>query len=223
MGGDFKYRHRAHAGQVLGEIILEKRILDPIILALPRGGVPVAAEISSLLHIPFDVLIVRKIGAPFNPEYGIGAISEDLNPLMQAGEFIPVEHLDDDVLDIIADEKKELLRRTKLYRGERKLPQVKNRNVLVVDDGLATGITAAAAGRFLKQLGAKSVILGVPVGPSLYHEYVTKYVDEIICPLKPRHFSSVGEWYMEFGQVSDEEVIRYLHHLYHDQQMMNNF
>jgi putative phosphoribosyl transferase len=222
MGGDFKYRHRAHAGQVLGEMILEKKILDPILLALPRGGVPVASEISSLLHIPFDVLLVRKIGAPFNPEYGIGAITEDLNPLMQAGEFIPVEHLDDDVLDIIADEKKELLRRTKLYRGNRKLPQVKNRNVLLVDDGLATGITAAAAGRYLKQLGAKSVILVVPVGPRHYHEFLTKYVDEIICPFKPLHFSSVGEWYMEFSQVSDQEVIRYLHHLYHDQQMTDN-
>jgi len=207
MGGDFFYNDRIHAGKVLAEAILENKIDRPVFLALPRGGVPVAKEVSRILHQPFDVLVVRKIGAPFNPEYGIGAISEDLNPLMQAGEFIPLEHLDDEVLDIISDEKKELLRRVKLFRGDRKLPDLKNRNVILIDDGLATGITAAAGARYLKRLGAKSVYLAVPVGPRHYHEFLTKYVDQIICPYRPAHFTAVGEWYKEFYQLSDHEVI----------------
>ena len=217
MGGDFYYNDRKHAGIVLGEIILEKNIESPVLLALPRGGVPVAKEVSHILQLPFDVLVVRKIGAPFNPEYGIGAMSEDLNPLMQAGEFIPLEHLDDDVIDIIADEKKELLRRIKLFRGDRKLPDLKNRNVILIDDGLATGITAAAAARYLKLLGAKLIYLAVPVGPRHYHELLSKYVNEIICPYKPSHFTAVGEWYKEFYQLSDEQVISDLRSIFPDQ------
>jgi putative phosphoribosyl transferase len=219
MGGNFHYSDRKHAGQVLGEIIAEKNIERPILLALPRGGVPLAKEISQILHIPFDVLIVRKIGAPYNPEYGIGALSEDLIPLMQAGEFVPLDHLDDDVLDIISEEKKELHRRVSLYRGDRKLPVFKNRNVILIDDGLATGITAAAAARYLKQLGSKMIYLAVPVGPKQVHDFVTKYVDEIICPYRPPRFSSVGEWYKTFEQVSDDQVISDLNAIYPKQHL----
>ena len=219
MGGNFHYSDRKHAGQVLGEIIAEKKIERPVLLALPRGGVPLAKEISQILHIPFDVLIVRKIGAPYNPEYGIGALSEDLIPLMQAGEFVPLDHLDDDVLDIISEEKKELHRRVSLYRGDRKLPVLKNRNVILIDDGLATGITAAAAARYLKQLGSKMIYLAVPVGPKQVHDFVTKYVDEIICPYRPPRFSSVGEWYKTFEQVSDDLVISDLNAIYPKQHL----
>ncbi len=219
MGGNFYYSDRKHAGQVLGEIIAEKKIERPVLLALPRGGVPLAKEISQILHIPFDVLIVRKIGAPYNPEYGIGALSEDLIPLMQAGEFVPLENLDDDVLDVISEEKKELRRRIRLYRGDRKLPELKNRNVILIDDGLATGITAAAGARYLKQLGAQSIFLAVPVGPKQVHDFLTKYVDEIICPYRPPRFSSVGEWYKTFEQVSDDQVISDLNAIYPKQQL----
>lgn len=214
MLGNFLYRDRLHAGKVLSEIILKRELINPIILALPRGGVPIGMQIAEVLKAPLDVLIVRKIGAPFNPEYGIGAISEDLIPLMSAESLVNEEHLEEEVKEIIENEKKELIRRIQLYRGDRKLPEFQNRTVILVDDGIATGVTAAAAGKFLKSQGAKEVILAVPVGPRTLGPLVRRNVDEIICPYTPAGFSGVGSWYQDFRQVSDEEVVYILNHFY---------
>jgi putative phosphoribosyl transferase len=213
----FIYRDRTHAGKVLAEIIQEHGINQPVILALPRGGVPVAKEIADRLGLPLDVLIVRKIGAPFNTEYGIGALCEDLRPLLKAGDMLHLEHLQNEVNTIIEKEKKELQRRIKHYREQRDIPDVKDKTVLLVDDGLATGVTAAAAGRFLHFKGAKDVILCVPVGPKDMSELLRANIDEIICLYKPDNFFSIGSWFSDFTQVSDKEVTSILKR-YHPEQ-----
>jgi predicted phosphoribosyltransferase len=210
MIGQFRYQDRAHAGKVLAESLVELNLQHPIILALPRGGLPIAAEVARQLATTLDVLIVRKIGAPFNPEYGIGAICEDLVPVMSAQTFLPMDEIEEDVAEIIKNEKQELTRRVQLYRGERKLPDLRNQTVILVDDGLATGVTAAAAGKYVKSMGAKLVILAVPVGPQQRSSLLTKSVDQIVCPYTPSGFSGVGNWYFHFSQVTDDEVIRIL-------------
>lgn len=210
----FRYTDRKHAGKVLAESLMQLKLIDPVILALPRGGVPVAQIIADALKVSLDVLIVRKIGAPFNPEYGIGAMCEDFYPLFNAGELLPFEDLTEEVKDIVQAEKIELKRRIKSYRMGRKLPEIKNKEVILVDDGLATGVSAAAAGKFLKSQGAKKVILAVPVGPQSISDLLKTYIDEIICPYRPMGFHAIGSWYLNFNQVSDEEVMAILEH-YH--------
>ena len=214
MSTQITYKDRQHAGRVLAQVLEQRKILNPVILALPRGGVPVADVIAQKLHSPLDVLIVRKIGAPFNPEYGIGAISEDLDPLFNAGELLPFEDLDEEVKEIVEAEKKELSRRIHMYRGERSLPEIKNRTVILVDDGLATGVSAAAAGRFLKKRGAQKIYLAVPVGPHHPSKLLMANIDEVICPYRPMNLTAIGLWYEEFNQVSDAEVMTILSH-YH--------
>jgi putative phosphoribosyl transferase len=214
MSAPFIYSTRSHAGKILAAKLVERHIENPIIFALPRGGVPIGHEIAKALHVSLEVLMVRKIGAPFNPEYGIGAICEDLRPLFNAGELLHFEDLDDAVVKIVDDEKRELTRRVQYYRGTRKLPEVKNRNVILVDDGLATGVTAAAAGKFLRSKDAKQIFLAVPVGPKNVSELLTENIDEIICPYYPDGFMAIGSWYQYFPQVTDEEVMNILR-LYH--------
>ena len=214
MSTQITYKDRQHAGRVLAQVLEQRKILNPVILALPRGGVPVADLIAQKLQVPLDVLIVRKIGAPFNPEYGIGALSEDLDPLFNAGELLPFEDLEEEVKEIVEAEKKELSRRIHLYRGERSLPEIKNQTVILVDDGLATGVSAAAAGRFLKKKGAQKIYLAVPVGPHHPSKLLRDNIDEIICPYQPLNLTAIGLWYEEFNQVSDAEVMTILSH-YH--------
>ena len=221
MLGDYLFNDRGHAGQVLSEHLLKYELVNPLILALPRGGVPVAHEISRLLRVPMDVLIVRKIGAPFNPEYGIGAISENLIPFINAEAFLPEDHIEQDVKEIIENEKAEVLRRIKLYRGDRKLPDLKNRTVLLVDDGIATGVTAAAAGRYLRFTGAKKIILAVPVAPRNINIFVRENMDEIICPYTTSRFSGISNWYRDFRQVTDEDVLNILSQSYPEQKKSN--
>lgn len=216
MSSTFAYNNRSHAGKVLADIVVEHQIEDPIILALPRGGVPIAKEIAEKLKVPLDVLMVRKIGSPFNPEYGIGALSEDLIPLFNAGEFLHWDDLESEVKEIIEDERGELRRRVKLYRGDRTLPDVRNKNVILVDDGLATGVTAAAAASFIKTKKPSKVILAVPVGPQRISEIVRVNVDEIICPYTPPNLSGIGLWYHDFNQVSDQEVLMILRSYHED-------
>jgi putative phosphoribosyl transferase len=212
----FRYSDRHHAGKILAAILVERQLIDPVVLALPRGGVPVANIIADTLHVPLDVLIVRKIGAPFNPEYGIGAMCEDLIPLFNAGELLPFEDLEEAVIEIVQEEKAELKRRIQHYRGGRDLPEVKNKNVILVDDGLATGVSAAAAGKFLKSKGARKIYLVVPVGPQSVSDLLRANIDEIICPYKPMGFHAIGSWYKNFDQVSDEEVMSVLRHYHPD-------
>lgn len=203
------FRTRTEAGDRLADRIeFLKSWVDPIVIAIPRGGVPVAAPVAKRMRAPLEVLVVRKIGAPGNPEYGIGAITETgfywindqaTNGINEAriGEIVKAEFL-------------EVQRRVRRYRQGQALPDVVGRSVIVVDDGFATGITAAVAARYLKRQGAREVILAAPVGAKESVEFLKSQADQVICLETPPDFYSVGEWYELFDQLSDEDVTEIL-------------
>lgn len=204
------FKDRKDAGEKLGAKLSEREWNNPVVLGLPRGGVVVAHEVARHLGTPLNVVIARKIGAPGHPEYGIGAISEDEKPLFNpeaAGSFNVHGPA---VIETVMQEKEELRRRISFYRGDSALPDLKGRTVLLIDDGLATGVSAAAAGKFLRSLNPAQVILAVPVGPRFVGELVAEQFDEIICLYRPENFFGVGQWYDDFSQTEDEEVIAIL-------------
>ena len=182
---------------------------DVIVLALPRGGVPVGYEVAKALGAPLDVFLVRKLGVPGQEELAMGAIASGgvrvLNPEAVDYLGIPPEVID----AVTRREQQELERREHLYRGTRPLPRVQGRTVILVDDGLATGSTMRAAVAALRRLGPARVVVAVPVGaPETCAELGTE-ADECICAREPQPFYAVGAWYEDFSQTSDEEV-RYL-------------
>lgn len=179
-------------------------------IALPRGGVPVAHEIARALSAPLDILLVRKIGAPFHPEYGIGAIAEGGFRVIRRNE-VELAGIGERELDaVVAAETAELERRRRLYRGEREPLAVEGRTAILVDDGIATGGTAVVAARALRARGAAKVVLAVPVGPPGAERRLAHDFDEAICLEEPEGFFGVGQFYVDFGQVSDEEVQKLL-------------
>lgn len=204
---NYVYEDRSQAGVILANVLMTHHIQDPLVIALPRGGVPVAKEIAKQLGVQLDVVIVRKIGMPGNREYGIGAMSEDLKPLFNSVIFRDISENNPEIKKIVNEEKEELLRRIKLYRGERELPDLTGKTVILVDDGIATGITAAVAARFLKERGAQKIILAAPVGPRTISKILKETIDEFVCPNQPLDFSAVGLWYSDFHQITDEEVL----------------
>ncbi len=201
---------RADAGRQLGESLRRLRAEDPVVLALPRGGVPVAFEVARALAAPLDILLVRKLGAPFNPEYGIGAIAEGGLRFVRREEVELVGVGEEELEAIAAREGAELERRRRLYRGDAEPLPVAGRTVILVDDGIATGGTAVVAGRALKARGAERVVLAVPVGPPGTAERLAGEFDEVVCLHEPEGFFGVGQVYVDFGQVPDEEVIELL-------------
>jgi len=202
------FKNRADGGEKLGNFLLNKNIENPIIIGLPRGGVITAAEVARILNCPLEIVIVRKIGSPQDPEYGIGAMSEDEECFFGPGaDFFDLEGVE--VQQIIEEEREELRRRIKKYRN-RELMDMKDKTLIVVDDGLATGVTASAAIKFLKKKNPKSILFAVPVGPRLVRHYLKELCDEIIILEKPTHFLGVGNWYEEFKQTTDEEVTELL-------------
>lgn len=211
MSTSYLFLNRADAGQRLAAHLKNYHFKDAIVIALPRGGVPIAATVADELELPLDVLIVRKIGAPFNEEYGIGALSEDGVPLYRANGLLEEKYVTDEVHEIVQREQNELRRRIEEYRGGRPLSAVKNKTIILVDDGLATGATAAAAAKYLRYLGASKIILAVPVGPAEVSATVKRYIDEVICLSRPKIFSGVGMWYRDFAPVTDQEVLDIIH------------
>jgi putative phosphoribosyl transferase len=214
-GGDYPlpmiYPTRRTAGRELAARLAEyAERNDTIVLALPRGGVPVAVEIAQALHAPLDVLVVRKLGLPWQPELAAGAIAPGgvivMNPEIQAG----VEDLDRLMAPVIKRERAELQRRETLYRKDQPPLQVCDKIAIIVDDGIATGATMQAAVLALRALHARSVIIAVPVAPPDTVRRLGQLADRIVCLQQPISFSSVGQWYEEFPQVSDGEVIALL-------------
>lgn len=178
----------------------------PIILGLPRGGVPVASEIARALGAPLDVFVARKVGAPGHREYGIGAIAEGSDEVVWSPRATTMFDLADPrVRATVADERRELERRVRRYRANRTLPDLASRDVVLVDDGLATGVTAEAALRALARLNPRRLVLAVPVGTGDAVDRLSALA-EIVCLETPRDFRAVGLHYDDFRQVTDEEV-----------------
>lgn len=201
------YADRADAGRTLSESLSAWRSApDTVVLALPRGGVPVAFEVATALALPLDVLVVRKLGLPSQPELAMGAIASG-GAIVLNREVLRYLHGGDDALERVrARETAELLRRERQYRGDLPPLEMSGRTGIVVDDGLATGATMEAAVRSLNALGAKQIIVAVPVASAEARDRVAAVADEVVCPFTPAFFSAVGQWYRDFDQTSDDEV-----------------
>jgi putative phosphoribosyl transferase len=202
-----RYRDRTHGGRELASKLLEYADRpDVIVLALPRGGVPVAFEVAKALRAPLDVFVVRKLGVPGHEEYAMGAIATggvrvlDERVVRAAG----VTRADLDA--VTAAEQRELERRERQYRGDRPPPDVAGRTVILVDDGLATGSTMRAAVAALREERAARVVVAVPIAPPETCDAFRDIVDDIVCARTPEPFYAVGLWYEDFSQTTDEEV-----------------
>ena len=201
------FKNRIEAGQLLGQRLAKYRDGDDVlVLALPRGGVPVAFEVARQLRVPLDVIVVRKLGMPGHAEYALGAIAS-------GGVRVPNQDavswygIPEQVIDgIAAHEEAELHRREAAYRGRRPAPAVAGKTVILVDDGIATGSTMRAAAHSVAAQHPTSLIIAVPIAPASVHEQFGSEADEIIALATPERLGSVGEWYGDFSQTSDAEV-----------------
>jgi putative phosphoribosyl transferase len=204
------FADRRDAGRRLGEALERFRDEEPVVLALPRGGVPVGYEVARALGAPLDILLVRKLGSPFNPEYGIGAIAEGGVRFVRHDDVELTGISEADLEEVVARETAELERRRRLYRGEREPIAVEGRTAILVDDGVATGGTAVAAGQALKARGARRVVLAVPVAPPGTEARLGGAFDEVVCLEQPYGFFGIGQFYVGFEQLGDDEVIALL-------------
>lgn len=205
------FQDRAHAGQELAKALSAYNGKeDTLLLALPRGGVPVAFEIAKKLNLPLDVLLVRKLGVPWQKELAMGAIAEGdicyINQDIVTQLDIPQELID----NVVTRETEELNRRHQLYRGDRAIPQLEGKTVILVDDGLATGATMHAAVNALQLAKLKRLIVAVPVGASDTCQSLEAIADEVICLSSPFPFYAIGYWYKDFSQTSDKDVAKLL-------------
>jgi putative phosphoribosyl transferase len=204
-----RFHDRQDAGRRLAELLTHYRDQQPIVLGLPRGGVPVAYEIALALEAPLDTFVVRKIGAPFQPELGIGAIAEGGVVLLdERAQRLGITS--EEIRQIERMEKAELERRVQRFRGGAPLVPVRGRTVILVDDGIATGGTARAAIQALRQLGVGRLVLAVPVIPAETVESFAREVDELVSLTAPEAMWAIGFWYEDFTQVTDEEVMALL-------------
>ncbi|OGG05839.1 hypothetical protein A2872_03155 [Candidatus Gottesmanbacteria bacterium RIFCSPHIGHO2_01_FULL_42_12] len=208
------FTNRQEAGQKLAAALLKYKTDNPIILALPRGGVPVAYEVARKLKAPLDVLTVRKLGAPGHAEFGIGAIAPDKIRILDETLIKNLEITPQEINYITEMEEQELIRRQKLYRENKPKPNYFGKSVIIVDDGLATGITLKAAVKAVVRDDPKKIIAAVPVCDQKSFQDLRKFVrprvDEVICLTSLLNIQSVGLWYHDFHEVSDTEVKHYL-------------
>ena len=204
---ELPFRDRAEAGRLLGAHLTGRKLpRDSIVLALPRGGVPVASEVARALGLPLDVIVVRKLGVPWQPELAMGAIAGGGVRVLDE-ELIRSEGVSpEDVDAIAAREEQEAERREHLYRAGRPALELRNRTVILVDDGLATGSTMQAAVKCAKSLQPSAVIVAVPLASRQACAHLREAADECVCLAVPEPFGSVGEWYQDFRQTSDAEV-----------------
>jgi predicted phosphoribosyltransferase len=203
------YRDREAAGEALAaELSGYGDRPDVLVLGLVRGGVPVAARVARALHAPLDVLVVRKLGVPWSPEVGFGALGPGGVRVLNRGV---ADRLDDDDVDRVSQEEgTELARREARYRAGRPPLDLTGRTAILVDDGLATGATAAVAVEVARRLGAGRTVLAAPVGSAEAVAWLRELADEVVCPLVPPDFGAVSRFYQDFPQTSDDEVAAFL-------------
>ena len=202
-----QFFNRTEAGQVLAENLSSYANRDDVlVLALPRGGVPVAAEVANKLNAPLDVFVVRKLGLPGHPELAMGAIATGGVRVFN-GEVVNALRIPDEVIDAVsAEELSELQRREKVYRDDLPPPEVEGKTVLLIDDGIATGSTMLAAISALRQLNAARIVVATPVVAASTFAEIQRAADDVATVLLPEHFYAVGQWYEDFSQTTDEEV-----------------
>ncbi|MEM2910259.1 MAG: phosphoribosyltransferase [Nitrososphaerota archaeon] len=204
------FKNRTEAGMLLAKALKEYKGCDVVVLAVPRGGVVVGYYVAKELGCPLDVIVPRKLGAPFQPELAIGAVAEDgttvLNEDLVNSMGVSQQYIEKKVKEEVA----EIKRRISLYRSGKEAIPVKDKIVVLVDDGLATGATIKAAISYVKKLGPKALVVAVPVAPPETIRSLRQEVDKVICLSTPEPFYAIGQFYEEFEQVEDEEVIRLL-------------
>jgi putative phosphoribosyl transferase len=205
-----KFDDRTQAGSMLAGALRRYAARDPIVLALPRGGVPVAYEVAIALDAPLDVCVVRKLGVPYQPELGMGAIAEGPSLSVNADLLEMLRIPRRELLRAARHEAREVRRRAALFRDGRPAPDVRGRLVILVDDGIATGGTTRAAIRALRKRGARELVLAVPVAAPQTLGPLRREVDELVCLSAPDAMWAIGMWYRDFRQVPDDEVVRLL-------------
>lgn len=206
MNASLTYRNRREAGRALAERLRGFSGPETLVLGLPRGGVPVAAEIAGALGVPLDICIVRKIALPDAPEFAIGAIAAGGWRVLNE-ELIHNQDINHEEIAVeVARQQQEIARQESLYRAGRPAPELHGRTVIVVDDGLATGFTMRAAVQASRHAGVKRLVVAVPVGAADTCEELAREVDELVCPVRPEPFRAVGLWYEDFSPTTDAEV-----------------
>ncbi|WP_250002777.1 phosphoribosyltransferase [Actinoplanes sp. M2I2] len=204
------FANRDEAGRQLAEAVAAQVRKHPgpapLVLALPRGGVPVAVRVAARVGAELDIVIARKLTAPGRPEFGVGAIAEDGPPVFDEDSLADLGLAPEDFAESVTAGRAELTRRTREYRGDRPPPDPTGREVVVVDDGLATGVTARAALRWLRGHHPARLVFAAPVCAPEAHDRLGGAADTVICLSEPPDFHAVGQWYEDFGQLSDADV-----------------
>ncbi len=206
------FENRSDAGRRLARELVRYKDQRPVVLALPRGGVPVAAEIAAALEAPLDLIVVRKVGVPFQPELAMGAIVEGGAPIIVRNEdVLALASIEEaDFRSVCERELGEIERRRQRYLGRRERPVIAGRTAIVVDDGIATGATMRAALQATRQRNPKTLVLAIPVAPTDTLAALRGEADEIVCLEHHAAFGAIGYYYADFGQISDEEVVEFL-------------
>jgi len=203
------FENRTVAGRALGERLARMKLADPVVLALPRGGVPVGLEVARALHAPLDLLLVRKIGVPWQPELAVGAVMDGGAPVIVVEPRVMAETGIDRkyIEDRAQQELEEIERRRGVYLAHRAPEPVAGRTAIVVDDGIATGTTVRAALRGLRQRKPARLVLAVPVAPPETIDALRAEVDDVVCLMQPAFFGAIGYFYIDFHQLTDDEVV----------------
>jgi predicted phosphoribosyltransferase len=204
------FKNRTDAGQQLANVLNDHDIEADIVLAIPRGGLPVGRVVADSLGVPLDIVSARKLGAPWNSELAIGAVASDGTVWLNESLISQIEVEDSYIEEQIDHEREVALKKIERYRGDRPPLELRGKTVLVVDDGVATGATTIACIRQIRNADAERVILAVPVAPPDTVERLHAEADEVLCVEVPPHFGAVGQFYESFTQVSDEQAKAHL-------------
>jgi putative phosphoribosyl transferase len=206
------FSNRVEAGKRLAAALIQYRSEDPVVLALPRGGVPVGAEVAAALNAPLDLILVRKIGVPYEPELAMGAVVDGNSPVIVRNDDVigAVGISEEEFEAICREEMAEIERRRERYLGKRKPVAIAGRTAIVVDDGIATGATTRAALAATRQRKPRKLVLATPVAPADTLNRLRSEVDDLVCLESHHYFGAIGAYYRDFRQVTDEEVIALL-------------